>query len=117
MVETNWAVEGWEINFILVTEVELHGYNSVNPPIWTHREPYTAAGTGLMRLIAWLTRRSLPSGTDYAEYSRIHRRRDSRPGVPSARRRPTTSASSTCARRGPSSARVLGHGYLSANPH
>ena len=38
MVETNWADEGWEINVTLVTDVEPHGYGSVD--IWTYREPY-----------------------------------------------------------------------------
>jgi hypothetical protein len=46
MVETNWVVDGWEVNVTLVTDVESHGYSSVDPPIWTHRQPYTEAGTG-----------------------------------------------------------------------
>lgn len=45
MVETNWAGEEWEVNVILVTEVEPNGYSSVTP-IWSHREPYTDAGSG-----------------------------------------------------------------------
>ena len=43
MVETNWAAEGWEVNVILVTDVEASGYSSYQP-IWTHREPYTDLG-------------------------------------------------------------------------
>jgi hypothetical protein len=38
MVETNWAIEGWEVNITLVTSVERSGYSSID--IWTHREPY-----------------------------------------------------------------------------
>lgn len=45
MVETNWAAEGWEVNVILVTDVEPNGYTAVSP-IWTHREPYTDCSTG-----------------------------------------------------------------------
>jgi hypothetical protein len=43
MVETNWTTEGWEVNIILVTDVEKSGYNS-SLPIWTHLEPYTDLG-------------------------------------------------------------------------
>ena len=45
MLETNWTTEGWEVNVILVTEVESGGYSSVNP-VWTHRQPYTDLGAG-----------------------------------------------------------------------
>ena len=45
MLETNWTVEGWEVNVILVTDVVQGGYTSVNP-IWTHRQPYTDLGAG-----------------------------------------------------------------------
>jgi hypothetical protein len=43
MVETNWAAEGWEVNVILVTDVERSGYSS-SLPIWSHLEPYTDLG-------------------------------------------------------------------------
>ena len=43
MVETNWTAEGWEVNVILVTDVEPNGYTSGNA-IWTHREHYRDLG-------------------------------------------------------------------------
>ncbi len=45
MLETNWTTEGWEVNVIVVTDVEPSGYSSVNP-LWTYREPYTDLGAG-----------------------------------------------------------------------
>jgi hypothetical protein len=45
MVETNWAVEQWEVNIILVTDVEPNGYTAATP-IWSYREPYSERGTG-----------------------------------------------------------------------
>ena len=38
MVETNWTMEGWEVNIVLVTDVVSNGYSSVD--VWTHTEPY-----------------------------------------------------------------------------
>lgn len=36
--ETNWAADGWEVNLILVVEVQPSGYSA--HPLWTYREPY-----------------------------------------------------------------------------
>ncbi|MFT4163712.1 MAG: hypothetical protein QM650_00540 [Microlunatus sp.] len=39
MVETNWAVEGWEVKVLLVSDVVKSGYSSVD--VWTYTAPYS----------------------------------------------------------------------------
>lgn len=36
--ETNWAGDGWEINLVLVGDVQESGYSTL--PLWSYREPY-----------------------------------------------------------------------------